>query len=145
MGSARRRAERRLGKAPQVLFRALLLGPRDNRVFFGMLGSHCVGFARQGISVELFARAAPAGVTTLLALSSPGGCAAKKSRQEAVFSAGSLPAQLPCPSLPMLLCHKPLVLVLPSLPASRQLLSYPFCPSAAGQSTLIFRQKCCNN
>lgn len=64
--------------APRVLFLALLLGPQGNHVVLGMLASRSVDFGRQGISVELFARAALARVTTLLALSSPGGCAAKK-------------------------------------------------------------------
>lgn len=84
---------------------------------FGLLACRSVDFGRQGITVELFARAVLARLTTLLALSSPGGRATKKSREKAVFSAGSLQAELPCPSL-VLLCCKPLSLVLPSLPAS---------------------------
>lgn len=102
---------------PRVLFPALPLRPQDSPVFLRMPAGRSVDFGRQGMSVELFVRAALARVTTLLALSSPGGRAAKKSGQEAVFSAGSPQAELPCPSL-VLSCRKPLFLVLPSLPAS---------------------------
>lgn len=63
---------------PRVLFPALLLHPQDNPVFWGMPAGRSVDFGRQGMSVELFVRAALARVTTLLAVSSPGGRAAKK-------------------------------------------------------------------
>lgn len=96
-----------------VLLLALLLGPWD----VGLLAGCSIDFGRQGITVELFTRAVVARSTTLLALSSPGGHAAKRSRDKAVFPAGSLQAELPCPSL-VLLCCRPLSLVLPLLPAS---------------------------
>lgn len=116
-----------------VSFLTLLLDLWDDYLCFGLLAGCTADFGRQGITVELFARAVLARLTTLLALSSPRGCAEKKSREKAVFSAGSLQAELPCPSL-VLLCCRPLSLVLPLLPASWQLLSYPFCPSADGQA-----------
>lgn len=62
---------------PQVLLLALLLGPQENDVSFGLLSGCSVGFGRQGISVELFVRAALATVTILFVLSSPGGHAVR--------------------------------------------------------------------
>lgn len=96
---------------------ALLLCPWDDYLCFGLLAGCSVDFGRQGTTAELFTRAVVARLTTLSAVSSPGGHAAKRSRDKAVFPAGSLQAELPCPSL-VLLCCKPLSLVLPSLPAS---------------------------
>lgn len=124
-----------------VLFLALLLGRWDDYLCFGLLAGHSVGFGRQGITAKLFARAVLAGLTDLFALSSPGGCAAKKSREKAVFPAGSLQAELPCPSLVLQTSFLGAPIAACILTAA----FLPFLPQCRRPSTLIFRQKCCNN
>lgn len=83
-----------------VLFLALLLGPWDDYLCFGLLAGRSVDFGRQGITAELFARAVLARLTTLLALSSPGGRAAKKAGRRLFSQQGpcrqSFPALLLC-------------------------------------------------
>lgn len=83
-----------------VLFLALLLGPCHGYLCFGRLAGHSVDFSRQSITVELFARAVLARLTTLLALSSPGGRAAKKAGRRLFPQQGpcrqSFPALLLC-------------------------------------------------
>lgn len=68
-----------------VSFLALLLSPWDDYLYFGMLAGRSVDFGRQGITVDLFARAVVTRLTTLLALSSPGDRAAKKKQGEGCF------------------------------------------------------------
>lgn len=128
---------------PWVLFLALLLGPQDNHVILGMLAGHSVDFGRQGISVELFARAALARVTTLLALSSPGGRAAKKAGRR-LFSQQDRCRQS---SLPFSCALVPQTSFL-GAPVAACILTaafLPFLPQCSQPSTLIFQQKCCNN
>lgn len=131
--------------APQVLLLALLLDPQGNHVFLRMLAGRCVDFGRQGGSAELFARAALAGETTLLALSSPGGRAAKKEKQSGGRFLGRIPAgRAPLPFSRALVPQTSFL----GAPIAACLLTaafLPLLPQRRRPSALIFRQKCCNN
>lgn len=129
---------------PRVLFPALPLRPQDSPVFLRMPAGRSVDFGRQGMSVELFVRAALARVTTLLALSSPGGRAAKKKRAGGCFLS-RIPAGRA--SLPFSCALVPQTSFL-GAPVAACILTaafLPFLPQCSQPSTLIFRQKCCNN
>lgn len=111
---------------------------------FGLLACRSVDFGRQGITVELFARAVLARLTTLLALSSPGGRATKKKQREGCFLS-RVPAGRA--SLPFS-CALVLQTSFLGAPIAACILTaafLPFLPQCRRPSTLIFRQKCCNN
>lgn len=125
-------------------FLTLLLGPWDDYLSFGLLAGRTVDFGRQGITVELFARAVLARLTTLLALSSPGGCAAKKKQGESCFlsrvPAGRASLPFSCALVPQTSFR--------GAPIAACILTaafLPFLPQCRRPRTLIFRQKCCNN